>query len=107
MAARKQVKSTPLIIFFLGTALWASATTAEVTASAVDPEVIKTAVYAKTSLSGTTAMGSTYEDPAGGELEGSLPATPFDQSEQDLSTLGVMAFGLVGLFWVRRHSSGL
>ena len=52
-------------------------------------------------------MESTYEDPAGSELEASPFTSPFVQPEQDLSTLGIMALGLVGLFWVRRHSPGL
>ncbi len=87
--------------------LWTSVTASEVTASENVHEVITHALSDSTTLSGTTPMESTYEGSAGGELEASPPTAPLVQPERDLSTLGIMAFGLVGLFWVRRHAAGL
>ena len=90
---------SPCVTFFLGTLLWTSVAAAEVTASENVQEVITQAEFGTTALSGTTPME--------GDLEGSPLTDPLVQPERDLSTLGIMAFGLVGLFWVRRHASGL
>lgn len=87
--------------------LWTSVTASEVTASENVHEVITQALSGSTTLSDTTPMESTYEGSGGGELGGSPLTAPLVQPERDLSTLGIIAFGLVGLFWVRRHAAGL
>ncbi len=93
------MKRTVLLISFLGMALWASITFAEVAVSDNDLEV------SNPSLSGRTAMESTYEDTAGGEPKPTPVATPFVQPDGELSTFGILAVGLVGLFWIRRNAS--
>ena len=104
------MKYQPLIISFLGTVLWASTTFAAVSVS--DHEVITTALpgtlslSSPQSLSAATPMESTYEDAAGGELE-ATSALDFVQPDGELSTFGIMAVGLAGLFWVRRNSAKL
>ncbi len=64
-----------------------------------------TSLPGRTPFSSNTEIASTFEDAPSDKLEATPATIPFVQSERDLSALGIIALGVVGLIWIRRHSS--
>ncbi len=89
----------------LATVLWMSVATAEISLSDNDPEATTAALLQPSPLSVRTSTESTY-DAVSYESEAAPLANAAVQTDRDLSTFGIMALGLVGLVWVRRHASG-
>ncbi|MDH3644506.1 MAG: hypothetical protein OES38_20540 [Gammaproteobacteria bacterium] len=94
---------TPLATVLIAM-LWAPFCMAE-TGSTADAVVLSSPAEAS-----TTAVESTYESPASENpsFAGPIPANDqLTEILQTLSPLPVLALGILGLFWVRRHTAEL